>query len=105
MGKRLNLSYSQIMMVMTVTTIIIFSYLFFNNLQPFTGISVGETSESHTYVITHLHRLGWGKAVGLSEGDLIVSINDTPPSQHETIIRKMKVEQVDTLTIERMIVN
>lgn len=101
MGKRLNLSYSQIMMVMTVTTIIIFSYLFFNNLQPFTGISAGETSESHTYVITNLHRLGWGKAVGLSEGDLIVSINDTPPSQHETIIRKMKVEQVDTLTIER----
>lgn len=101
MGKRLNLSYSQVMMVMTVTTIIIFCYLFFNNLQPFTGISVAETSESNTYVITNLHRLGWGKAVGLSEGDLIVSINDTPPSQHETIIRKMKVEQVDTLTIER----
>ncbi|GEM01595.1 two-component system, NarL family, sensor histidine kinase ComP [Halolactibacillus halophilus] len=101
MGKRLNLSYTQIMMVMTVITVIIFSYLFLNNLAPFIGISVDETSEPDTYVITGLHRLGWGKAVGLSEGDVIVSVNEASPAEHDTIIRKQKIEQITSLTIER----
>lgn len=101
MGKRLNLSYTQIMMVMTVLTIIIFSYLFFNNLEPFIGITVDETTETDTYVITDLHRLGWAKAVGLNEGDVIVSVNEVSPAEHETIKTNLKLEQASSLTIER----
>src|SRR5690554_6462536 len=101
MGKRLNLSYTQIMMVMTVLTIIIFSYLFFNNLEPFIGISVDETTETDIYVITDLHRLGWAKAVGLNEGDVIVSVNEVSPAEHETIKTNLKLEQASSLTIER----
>ncbi len=101
MGKRLNLTYTQVMMVMTVITVILFSYLFFNNLEPFIGISVNETKDTDTYVITDLHRLGWAKAVGLTEGDVIVSVNEALPTEHDTIIRKQKIEQAASLTIER----
>ena len=96
MGERLNLTYTQIMMVMTVVTVIIFSYLFFNNLDPFIGITVDETDETDAYVITDLHRLGWAKAVGLSEGDLIVSVNEAAPLEHETIRINQKVEQASS---------
>ncbi|MGM0523861.1 MAG: ATP-binding protein [Bacillota bacterium] len=101
MGKRLNLTYTQVMTVMTVMTVIIFCYLFFNNFEPFMGISIDETNDTDAYVITDLHRLGWAKAVGLTEGDLIVSVNEASPTEHDTITRKQKVEQAASLTIER----
>lgn len=101
MKRRVLITYPQLMIKITIISIIIHSYLFFNNLDPFIGITLKQQEITRSYAVSDLHRLGWARAVGIVEGDVIVAIDDIEPSQFPTVIRKMKIEGASTLTVER----
>lgn len=101
MTKKLKLTYSQILISLTILFVFLFGYLFFKNLSPFIGVTVDNSNESDTYIISDLHRLGWGKAVGLLEEDHIVAIEGRPPSEYETVISDMRIERATSLTVKR----
>ncbi|MDL4838911.1 sensor histidine kinase [Aquibacillus rhizosphaerae] len=85
--------------LLVIIAIFIFSiYLIHQNIHPYIGIYLNESSQGNYYV-SDQDQLGWGAESEIKINDQIVLINQTPPEQHPTVSDDNRVENAETITI------
>lgn len=90
---------TRIIMLVIIATLLQ-GYFFIQNLEPFIGIELNPIG-GNQFEIEQLHRLGWGKANNLIEGDRVVYIDGEPTGEHWSVIEQMRIEDAEELLVRR----
>jgi two-component system sensor histidine kinase ComP len=91
--KNKTVIFLSVLMVFIATYIIIFTVK-----NPYIGLSA-ESVESQ-YKVSKVFANGWADNVGIKNGDKIVAINESDPSNHFTLAKYGNVEQIESIKIE-----
>ncbi|MEC1747573.1 sensor histidine kinase [Schinkia azotoformans] len=90
---------SRIYIVLITFSIILSIYLSYVIL---TNVNIGidvELNENGQLEVVDLHN--WARETGIKDGDIIISINNEPSTDHWTVIKYRTVEQADSILVKK----